>query len=80
MMINPFENEDGTYVVLMNEEGQYSLWSAFLDVPAGWAVVYGEESRLVCLDYINSQWCDMRPNSLKSVTSLSKESDNEDTA
>ncbi|SFL67658.1 MbtH family protein [Pelosinus propionicus] len=79
-MINPFEDENGTYYVLNNQEGQYSLWPVFVDVPAGWSVIYGEESRMVCLDYISSQWSDMRPNSLKSVTSLSKESDNEDTA
>lgn len=59
MMINPFENADGTFVVLINDEGQYSLWPAFLDVPSGWAAVYGEDSRQLCLDYINSRWCDM---------------------
>lgn len=79
-MINPFEDENGTYYVLNNQEGQYSLWPVLVDVPAGWSVIYGEESRMVCLDYISSHWSDMRPNSLKSVTSLSKESDNEDTA
>ena len=25
-MTNPFEDPDGTYLVLMNEESQYSLW------------------------------------------------------
>lgn len=79
-MINPFEDENGTYYVLKNKEGQYSLWPDFVDVPVGWSVVYGDESRMVCLDYINSHWGDMRPNSLKSVTSLSKEGDDEDTA
>ncbi len=80
-MTNPFENENSTYFVLINDEGQYSIWPAFLDIPAGWATVYGEEIRQVCLDYINSQWGDMRPNSLKSVTSISSEErGNEDTA
>lgn len=79
-MINPFENENTTYIVLMNEEGQYSLWPAFMDIPHGWASVYGEESRLVCLDYINLQWRDMRPNSLKSVKGICEESGNEGTA
>ncbi|MGR4029499.1 MbtH family protein, partial [Bacillus sp. ZZQ-131] len=35
-MTNPFENDNYTYKVLINEEGQYSLWPAFLDVPIGW--------------------------------------------
>ena len=30
---NPFEDPDGVYLVLINEEGQYSLWPAFVDVP-----------------------------------------------
>ena len=70
MMTNPFENENGTYVVLINDEGQYSLWPAFIDVPSGWDTEYGEESRTLCLDYINSKWIDMRPNSLKTITSI----------
>lgn len=66
MMNNPFENENGVYLVLINGEGQYSIWPAFLDAPSGWTAVYGEESHQLCLDYINSRWSDMRPNSLKS--------------
>ena len=32
-MTNPFEDEKGVYHVLINEEGQHSLWPAFKDVP-----------------------------------------------
>ncbi|CUH95315.1 hypothetical protein P22_1385 [Propionispora sp. 2/2-37] len=64
-MNNPFENPNGTYLVLINQEGQYSLWPSFLDIPGGWSVVYGEGNRQQCLDYINACWVDMRPNSLK---------------
>lgn len=64
-MNDPFENEQGTYIVLMNDEGQYSIWPAFLDIPAGWTVIYGKESRQLCLDYINSRWTGMSPNRLK---------------
>lgn len=63
-MTNPFENPTGTYSVLKNEEGQYSLWPSFAHVPDGWNVVYGQESRDACLDYINSNWSDLRPTSL----------------
>lgn len=63
-MVNPFENEAGTYLVLINDKGQYSLWPAFLEVPSGWTVIYGQESRQLCLDYINSHWDDMKPDSL----------------
>lgn len=63
-MTNPFENTNGTYVVLINDEGQYSLWPAFALVPSGWRVVHEQNTRRKCLDYICSQWVDMRPNSL----------------
>ena len=31
-MTNPFDDEDGTFLVLLNDEEQYSLWPAFIDV------------------------------------------------
>lgn len=64
MATNPFENDDARYFVLVNEENQHSLWPAFAEVPAGWAVVHGEDSRQACLDHINENWTDMRPRSL----------------
>ncbi|MFD4529432.1 MbtH family protein [Streptomyces sp. NPDC058470] len=63
-MTNPFENAEGRYVVLVNDEGQHSLWPDFAEVPAGWDVVLPESDRQSCLDYIEANWTDMRPNSL----------------
>lgn len=63
-MDNPFDDPDGTYLALMNDEGQYSLWPAFVEVPAGWTIVHPQDSREACLDYINQHWTDMRPRSL----------------
>lgn len=63
-MTNPFEDPEGRYYVLVNDEGQHSLWPVFVDVPAGWTVAFGEDSRQACLDYINENWTDMRPKSL----------------
>ncbi|WP_248958349.1 MbtH family protein [Sphaerisporangium perillae] len=64
MTTNPFENNDGTYLVLINDEGQHSLWPSFIEIPAGWNSVFGEDGRQACLDYIEANWTDMRPNSL----------------
>jgi MbtH protein len=61
---NPFEDEDGVYHVLVNDEGQHSLWPVFVPVPQGWKAVYESHTRAECLDYINKNWTDMRPNSL----------------
>lgn len=64
MATNPFEDEDGRYFVLTNDEGQYSLWPAFADIPDGWTVAHGEDTRKACLDYVEENWTDMRPKSL----------------
>jgi MbtH protein len=61
---NPFDDEQGTFMVLSNDEGQHSLWPAFVDVPAGWQVVHAEDSRSNCLGYIEENWTDLRPKSL----------------
>jgi len=63
-MSNPFDNPDGRYVVLVNDEGQHSLWPSFAEVPEGWTVAHGEDDRQACLDYVEEHWTDMRPKSL----------------
>jgi MbtH protein len=63
-MTNPFEDENGEYCVLINDEGQYSLWPTFKDAPAGWTTVGPRGARKDCLDYIEAHWTDMRPKSL----------------
>ncbi|WP_020657371.1 MbtH family protein [Amycolatopsis benzoatilytica] len=63
-MTNPFEDPEGSYYVLVNDEGQHSLWPVFVDVPAGWRVNFGAENRQACLDYIEQNWTDLRPKSL----------------
>ncbi|MFJ6850745.1 MbtH family protein [Streptomyces sp. NPDC091271] len=63
-MTNPFEDENGTYLVLVNDEGQHSLWPAFAEVPGGWTVAHQEDTRQACLDYVEQNWTDLRPKSL----------------
>ena len=63
-MTNPFEDENGVYHVLVNDEGQHSLWPSFIAVPQGWTIVHKSDSRSACLEFINKHWTDMRPNSL----------------
>ncbi|MBD8499320.1 MbtH family protein [Paenibacillus arenosi] len=63
-MSNPFEQVDGTYLVLINDERQYSLWPAFAVVPNGWSQVLGPKTREECVAYINENWVDLRPRSL----------------
>lgn len=64
-MGNPFDNTDGTFLVLINDEKQHSLWPISIDVPGGWQIAFGPDTRQVCLDHVEAHWTDMRPNSLK---------------
>jgi MbtH protein len=64
MSTNPFDDEDGVFYALINDEGQYSLWPTFAEVPAGWRVVHGPGTRQEALDHIEANWTDMRPRSL----------------
>lgn len=70
-MSNPFENAEESYAVLINSEGQYSLWPDFLDIPSGWDQVYGVANRQECLDYVNSNWDNIMPNSAKTIENVS---------
>ncbi|MFK4105333.1 MbtH family protein [Streptomyces sp. NPDC019531] len=70
-MSNPFEQDDAPYMVLMNDEEQYSLWPAFAEVPAGWRVALESRSRQDCIDHIEANWTDMRPKSLREAMSAS---------
>jgi MbtH protein len=64
MSTNPFDDDNGVFLVLVNDENQHSLWPAAVDVPAGWAVAHERDTRAACLDYVEAHWTDMRPASL----------------
>lgn len=63
-MTNPFDDDNGRFHALVNDEGQYSLWPTFAEVPQGWRIVFGEDTREACLAHIEANWTDMRPLSL----------------
>ncbi len=63
-MTNPFEDATAAFLVLVNHEGQYSLWPAFREAPPGWTEAGPAGGRQHCLDWIEAHWTDMRPGSL----------------
>lgn len=63
-MSNPFDDQDASFLVVVNDENQHSLWPAFAEVPAGWRPVFGPQPRQACLDYVETHWTDLRPASL----------------
>ncbi|MFP5020242.1 MbtH family protein [Pseudonocardia phyllosphaerae] len=64
-MTNPFDDADGTFLVLVNDEGQHSLWPERIDFPAGWDRTFGPDTREACLAHVEEHWTDLRPRSLQ---------------
>jgi MbtH protein len=62
------DDEPWDHKVLVNDEGQYSLWPEFKESPPGWTAVGPTGDRDTCLRWIESQWTDLRPISLRGAT------------
>lgn len=60
-MSNPFDDQEAVFFALVNAAAQYSLWPAFLAVPAGWTVCFGPSPKAEALAYIKSVWIDLKP-------------------
>ncbi|MFH8345505.1 MbtH family protein [Streptomyces sp. NPDC018045] len=63
-MTDPFAAADGACLVLVNDEGQHSLWPSTIDVPQGWTTVHGPAPYRSCLDHVTAHWPDLRPRGL----------------
>jgi MbtH protein len=57
-------NEPG-YLVVSNDEEQYSIWRADRELPAGWQAEGTSGTKEECLEHIGRVWTDMRPASLR---------------
>lgn len=65
------QEDDRVYIVLINTEGQYSLWLKEKDIPRGWHFAEKEGSRSECANYVDAVWTDMRPMSLRGRMEIS---------
>ncbi|MFJ8626005.1 MbtH family protein [Kitasatospora sp. NPDC093550] len=54
-----------SFLVVLNDEEQYSIWSADRELPAGWRAEGFAGSREDALAHIGRVWTDMRPLSLR---------------
>ncbi len=59
------QSERDLYVVVVNDERQYSIWPADRGLPGGWHNAEFEGSRSQCLAHIERVWTDMRPLSVR---------------
>ena len=53
------------FVVLINHEGQHSLWPSAQRLPQGWNRVGPLGPKDECMAFIEESWNDMRPVSLQ---------------
>jgi MbtH protein len=58
-------DEQTEFIVVMNDEEQYSIWPSYKALPAGWRDVGRRGAKADCLAYIDATWTDMRPRSLR---------------
>lgn len=72
MGTNSFDGTDREFYVLVNGEGQYSLWPSFAEIPAGWSVALREADRQSAIDYVNEHWTDRRPESRRANLAASQ--------
>ncbi len=63
-MTNPFDDPEGTFSVLVNDEGQHSLWPSFAAVPDGWTAVLTDATKDEAERHVEEHWTDLRPLSL----------------
>jgi MbtH protein len=70
MSTNPFEDEKAQFYIVVNEEDQHSLWPVFAETPGGWHVAFGAAGRQECLKYVEENWTDMRPKSLRMAMAM----------
>ncbi|MEU9479457.1 MbtH family protein [Streptomyces sp. NPDC048191] len=62
------EDDNGSglvYDVVVNHEGQYSIWAVGRPVPAGWTAVGFQGSKSQALDHIEEVWTDITPLSVR---------------
>lgn len=65
--MNIFDDPETLFLVVRNNEEQYSIWPDRLDLPAGWSRVGDAADRAAALEFIAATWTDMRPLSLRTA-------------
>lgn len=70
-MANEMTQAEALFEVVVNDEGQYSIWAANKTIPAGWNKAGKLAKKEECLAYIAEVWTDMRPLSLQRQMSAS---------
>ena len=75
-MSDEFEDRD-TYLAVVNDEDQYSIWPANREVPSGWREAGKQGTRTEVLAWIQEVWSDMNPEAARSRLDRSGGADGE---
>jgi MbtH protein len=62
--MSSLHNQQTEFVVVVNDEGQYSIWRADSQLPLGWRATGFRGLERECLDNITEVWADMTPSSV----------------
>jgi MbtH protein len=60
-----WDHPETRFDVVVNDEGQYSIWPDYKDIPPGWQKADMHGTKEACLAYIEETWKDLRPLSLQ---------------
>ena len=61
--------EGDSFVVLVNAEGQHSVWPSAKPTPDGWSQAAPAATRAACNAFVEASWTDMRPQTLRAAMS-----------
>jgi MbtH protein len=61
-------DDDARYLVVRNDEEQYSIWPADRSIPAGWHETGFAGPRTACLSHVDEVWTDIRPKRVRERT------------
>ncbi len=62
--VPPDRGREEVFLVVVNHEGQHSIWPSRRPLPAGWTETDARGDPEECLAHIERTWTDMRPLSL----------------
>ena len=63
--LDDYTIDGDVHKVLINDEGQYSIWPAGQKAPDGWKEVGPTGTKAECSAYVDANWLNMRPISLQ---------------
>lgn len=60
-----FDDESMSFLILVNYQRQYSIWPDIIPAPSGWEIAQGPMPRSRCMEWLENNWTDLRPQALQ---------------